>query len=239
MRNYIAGLTLSTAGSSNQFNVAAGVAADSTNVDMLNLSATLTKTTALWVPGTGGALDTGAIANSTWYHVFLIKNVSTQTVDVLISLSPTAPTLPSGYTRFRRIGSMKTNASAQWNFFVQNGDEFLWGTTAMDVNNQNPGTTATLYAVSVPTGISVLALLSLAFSATTVAQALYVWSPLASSAKGALYTLANPVASQTVGCDARFRTNTAAQIYANCVGASGNSFYASAYGWIDSRGRDA
>jgi hypothetical protein len=87
LRSYLAGLTLSTAGSSATFSVAAGVAADSTNADMMTLSGSISKTTSSWTAGSGnGALDTGAIANNTWYHAYLIKRTDTQIVDVLISL---------------------------------------------------------------------------------------------------------------------------------------------------------
>ena len=59
-------------------------------------------------------MDTGSVANNTWYHVHLIKRPVTGVVDVLFSLSATAPTLPTSYTIFRRIGSMRTDGSARW-----------------------------------------------------------------------------------------------------------------------------
>lgn len=37
-----------------------------------------------------GALDTGTIANNTWYHVWVIQHVDTGIVDVLISANATA-----------------------------------------------------------------------------------------------------------------------------------------------------
>src|SRR5215831_9378024 len=53
LRSYLAGLTLSTAGSSATFSVAAGVAADSTNANMMTLAAAISKTTGAWVVGSG------------------------------------------------------------------------------------------------------------------------------------------------------------------------------------------
>lgn len=61
--------------------------------------------------GTINALDTGTIANNTWYYVWLCKG-STGTGGV-ISTSATNPTLPSGYTLYkRRIGMVRTDGSA-------------------------------------------------------------------------------------------------------------------------------
>ena len=123
---YISGLQLSTAGSSSTFGIAVGTASNTTALSYMALSSAYTKTTSSWTVGTGnGALDTGTIANNTWYHAFLIQRTDTGVVDVLVSLSPTSPTLPASYTLFRRIGSMKTDGSAHWTKFVQNGDEFL------------------------------------------------------------------------------------------------------------------
>ena len=68
-------------------------------------------------------LDTGSAALSTGYHVFVIYNPTTQTVAGLLSLSPTAPTLPTGYTYFRRVSYTSTTSGSynfrpfnQWNY---------------------------------------------------------------------------------------------------------------------------
>src|SRR6218665_2330902 len=52
-QNYLSGLTLSTAGSSSTFGIAPGVATDSTNVDILTLGSSYTKTTGAWAVGSG------------------------------------------------------------------------------------------------------------------------------------------------------------------------------------------
>ena len=58
------------------------------------------------------ALDTGVSAANTWYYLWAIHNPTSDTSAVLASLSPTAPTLPSGYTYRSRIGAFRTDASA-------------------------------------------------------------------------------------------------------------------------------
>jgi hypothetical protein len=156
-RSYLAGLTLSTAGASASFGVAAGVAVNNTNTDSMLLVTALTKTTAAWAVGNAGALDTGAIAASVWYHVYLIKRTDTGVVDALISLSATAPTLPASYTSFRRIGAMKTNGSSQWVAFIQVGDRFRWSVPVLDLASVSFGSAYTNYTLSVPSGVRVFA----------------------------------------------------------------------------------
>src|SRR5438477_221009 len=76
------------------YSVSAGVAVDSTNTVLMTLAASISKTTGAWAVGSGnGGLDTGAIANSTWYHVYVIERPDTSIVDVAFSLSATAPTI--------------------------------------------------------------------------------------------------------------------------------------------------
>lgn len=55
-------------------------------------------------------LDTGVLAASTWYSVWVIWNGAT--VAGLLSLSATAPTLPGGYTHAARVGWIYTDGTA-------------------------------------------------------------------------------------------------------------------------------
>jgi len=59
-----------------------------------------------------GGLDTGTLAASTWYSIWVIRNNSTGTAAGLMSLSATAPTMPSGYTHKARIGWIRTDSTA-------------------------------------------------------------------------------------------------------------------------------
>ena len=242
LRSYLAGLTLSTAGSSTTFGISAGVATDSTNVSMMALASAYTKTTSAWALGTAaGSLDTGTIAANTWYHVHLIQRPDTGVVDVLISLSATAPTLPANYTLSRRIGAMKTDGSAQWVKFIQVGDEFIWDAPGNDVTTTTLGTTPTLYALSVPTGVQVNALVRGYMSSATVFRVILVNSPdeLSTSAASPAGNITAQV--QAASTNSLFtlsvRTNTSAQIRAVANGAS-TSLNIATYGWVDRRGRD-
>jgi len=249
-RGHIAGLTMSTAGASTTMTVAAGEAADSTAAVYLTLAASIGKTTGAWAVGTGnGGLDTGTIANNTWYHFFLIRRPDTGVVDVLFSLSATSPTLPANYTQFRRIGSGRTNGSAQWTRFFQDGDLFQWETPTLDVDVTNPGTAAVTRTLIVPTGVRVAALFQYgAYDPTNGNQVVPHFSDLQTT-DGTPSVTAAPLASSTsqgassIGGMGRIEvmTNTSAQIRSRLTGAVAVSavLKISTLAWRDSRGRDA
>jgi hypothetical protein len=172
----ISGLTLSTTGSTPWFSVAPGVANDSTNATNMSLPSIMSKIPNLWAAGNGnGALDTSSVAASTWYHVFIISN--TVTADVLISLS-LIPLLPTGYTLYRRIGSMLTNGSSNWTSFLQIGDEFLWSAPFADIAGSGLGNVSVLFQLSVPPDLSVIAKCNFEITTTSGAMAVLFQSPL-------------------------------------------------------------
>jgi len=245
LRNYLSGLTLSTAGSSATFGVAAGQAADSTNTTLMELPSALSKTTGAWGFGNSGALDTGTIANSTIYHAYEIQRPDTGEVDACVSLSASAPTfgahIPAAYTRYRRIGTMKTNGSAQWVGFTQKGDNFLWSSPVADVSGAAPPNTNALnLALTVPTGVQVEALI-VAELAYTSAQGYSYYSSLdttdgTAGGGGRNDQYVNSTLIDAIDNLCR-RTNTSAQIRAR-FSTTGVLYYITTLGWIDRRGRD-
>lgn len=60
-------------------------------------------------------IDTGAWAIDTWYALYLICNDDASLVAPLASLSATSPTMPSGYTRKRRIGWVRSRTATATN----------------------------------------------------------------------------------------------------------------------------
>ncbi|WP_245448790.1 carbohydrate-binding protein [Bradyrhizobium ottawaense] len=238
LQGYISGLTLSTAGSSSTFAVAAGVAVDDSNTDFMRLAASISKTTAAWAVGTGnGALDTGTIANSTWYHVFEIKRPDTGVVDILISTSATAPTMPTNYTLKRRIGSMKTNGSGQWTKFTQFGDEFLWDTPVAGDATSAALSAATLFALTVPSGVQVFAKFTGYTNSASGNNEVGFSSPdqtAGSTDAGGTIQGTGPSTYMSFGL-MRLRTNTARQIRAQSVNSC--SMRLTTHGWEDLRGK--
>lgn len=71
-------------------------------------------------------LDTGSEAGSTWYFLWVIYNPTTDTVAGLISLSTTAPTMPSGYTFKKLIGIAYNDAGSDLDAFIQYDNWINW-----------------------------------------------------------------------------------------------------------------
>jgi hypothetical protein len=114
-----------------------------------------------WAAGTNqGGLDTGTKANSTWYHCYAIYNPTTLASDFLFSTGATTPTvLPSGYTKFKRLGSIKTDGSGNILGFFQNGTYFFLKIPVIDFSGTST-TTLALVTLSTPLGIKTIAILS-------------------------------------------------------------------------------
>jgi hypothetical protein len=248
-RGHIAGLTLSAAGSTATFGVAAGQAVDSTNVRPLALASAYTKTTSAWAVGSGnGALDTGSIANSTWYHVYIIGRSDTGVEDILVSTSVSSPTMPTNYDYKRRIGSMKTDGSAQWVKFIQDGDLFQWAAPVADISATNPGTAAVTRTLTVPTGVNVIAKTQLQIVTASGGGAAYGYlSDLATTdtAPAGAGITDTPVATtagngvSTAAVPKDVRTNTSAQVRSRLSFSDANvTLYINTLGWLDARGRN-
>lgn len=241
LQGYINGCILSTAGGSGTMSIAACEATDSTNAQVM-IGAASSKTTASWAVGSGnGGLDTGAIANTTWYHFYEIVRPDTGVVDYIFSTSASSPTLPANYTLYRRIGSGRTDGSAHWLAFTQTRDTFIWSTAVLDVNNQSQGgTSRTLATLTVPTGVVVNALFRASFTNAGNANLIFTSpqeSDQASSATtGALSDLATTATNGTSGSYARL-TDTSARIGYRAISGGANGVYVSTYGWIDDRGK--
>ena len=238
---FIGGLTLSAAGGTGTFGIAAGAASDSTASYIMSLVSALTKTTANWAIGTGnGGLDTGTIANTTWYHVFEIANLGAGLVDIIFSLSASAPTLPANYTLYRYIGSMLTDGSAHWVKFIQYGNQFLWSVPVADYVAQTSSvTTAITLTLKVPTGLVVNALFNWAVesgagdSGTNLVTAL---TQTDTAPTTSAFTQIVLTGSQLNTSPLSIPTNTTAQIRARFANTDA-TYWANTVGWIDTRGQ--
>lgn len=230
LRSYLAGLSMSTAGSSATMSIAVGQAADSTNAVTMALAAAISKTTSAWAVGTGnGGLDTGSIANSAWYYFYLIRRPDTGVVDVVFSTSYASPTLPTNYTQYRYIGAGLTNGSGQWTAFTQQGREFYWKTPVLDFGAAG-STTAALLTCSLPRGRKMKGF----FNLYNLGGGFYISDP--DNTDMAPNTAASPLYSQggttgNLGNQADCWTDTSARIRHREPNA--NAVYIATLGWLD------
>lgn len=243
--NYIGGFAISRyAGSgdlANDVQIGPGVCSDSGNATGggIELVASLVKRIdSSWVAGNNqGGMDTGTVADGV-YHLWVIANPDSGAEDVLFSLSPSSPTMPTGYTKKRRIGSIIRSGGANLDF-SQNGNEFLLISAVLDVDVSNQGTSAVTRTLTVPTGIQVDALVRMvasnASSYNVLLSSLDVADAAPSGSASPLATTGGTagVSSRT---EARVRTNTSGQIRSRSDTAS-TTLRIATYGWIDYRGQ--
>lgn len=217
-----------------QIDITAGSAVDSTASAFLIGSGATIDCTTVGVLG----LDTGTLTNNTWYHIFVIGK--TTGVTSFIASASTTPSFANttGYSLFRRIGSVKTNGSAQIIAFTQIGDKFSWAASVTDVSTASMGVSNALYTLTVPTGVKVC---PLADVGTTGGNLLVFNGDEAGYAPGSgnitvapgWLVLGNFNMVQRI-TDVYTDTSARIRVYAD---ATTRSLYIYTRGWTDTRGR--
>lgn len=199
----------------------------------------------VWAAGNnGGWRDSAtAVAANTTYFIFSIRNNSTGALDTLSSASPTAPTVPGGYTLVGRVDMVVTNASG---FLIQRaryGNKVVykapiaWFSGGVD-------SAVTLLAVSgAPVGVENDVLLSGSITSTgpNADGVMHIWDALVGSgpasggaglhirARGALASEVAATYANTV----EVRCNASGQVY-RIASVSGTVVYAATVeGFID------
>jgi len=198
----------------------------------------------------GGALPTGMVSGTRYYVIsagFTTGAFQFSATQGGAAINTTGsqsgvhsftcpPTLPSGYTLYRRIGSMKTTGSAQWQTFLQIGDRFhITSVTDVSIGTQ----AATLMPLSVPVGVRVIPFGS-AHGQTNPSSggASISTSPGDNSAFPVVAFYIDSSASVSYGRSAWTgpTTNLSARIYVSSSVPAGLSSL-DIGGWIDTRGR--
>ncbi len=191
------------------------------------------------VTGANG-LDTGAIAANTWYYVWLIDNGTAPAG--LLSLSSTAPTLPTGYIYACRFGARNTDGSSLLYREVQRGKQAQYVITGSTNTAAAPtmasGSTSSAWSAvgagwMPPTANTVRVFTNVANSSGNVGAA-----PNASYGTGTSGTNPPPIWSGVGG------TGYSASLSGELVLESTNIYYWSdnsaaslhAFGWTDSVG---
>ena len=154
------------------------------------------------------------------------------------------PAMPSGYTHFRRIGSI-IRSGATILAFTQRGDEFLLKVPVAAADSATPGTSAISKVLQTPIGIQTDAIVTsggvdltaaaatyglvtpLDLTDTTPTSALFNWSIAAAGA-----------VPNSAFANLRVRTDTAASIRLRVDASTADlTLKTITHGWVDARGR--
>jgi len=189
LRNYISGFQLANNGT-DSVDVGVGQGADASNSAMIELAALMTKDlSSAWASGTGnGGLFTGSEAADTWYHVFVIRNPTTHAVDAGFhtAIDPTA-NIPAGYTQYRRVGSILTDATPDIIGFEQKDGWFTFKDSSalgLDVNVSNVGATEETFTLSTPLGVWSIANIAIQHNDPNGISQIYVHNTVADDEAG-------------------------------------------------------
>lgn len=237
----IFGLTLANnaTDATNDINIAAGEAVDSTVSDLMVLPSSLIKRLdATWVVGTnqGMRASGAAIANST-YHIFLIKRPDTGVVDIAADTSASGANIAANtnvaYTLSRYIGSIIRESGAIVVFQDLGGGWF--SRAPVQDRSSTAATASVLIALSVPDGVQCMPVTKITLN---VGNTVTIESFYGSAATGSANTVvatyttntgAGSVVSSTMPTP-MFMTNTSRQIYYAQTGTA-TSLNLSTSGW--------
>jgi len=228
LTNYIYGCTLTYASAAT---VTIGIGEVNCSDGTIHRMRKNTSTVTITLPAlgaSGGSLDTGNAAISTWYHVYAVADANATTFTGICSASASAPT---GYTYYRYIGSFYNNVS-------DNIEPFYWtgkGPQATIIWN-NPITITTAASAGVWSGATSCAA---AMPSTSILAIFGVseWSQVGSGgviirpngstmsedyANGAVITVSG-VGSNGIGGELISATDTSQQINYYTLTASGGA----------------
>ena len=164
--------------------ISIGECRDSTDtVNIKNLSAVIKAIDVVWAAGSGagigGASSAITVGNNTWYYLYAIKKDSDGSIDFYFdddAIATNIATIDGGaYTKFRLIGAVLTDGSANILQFVQTGDKFEW-LVAIENHLGSQAATAVPYTVSVPPLSGVEAILNLLIDDTGNSSAVLISS---------------------------------------------------------------
>lgn len=240
----LVGLTLSNnvSDSANDIDIATGYCTADGWAGGLALTAALTKRSdAAWSVGSGnGGMDTGSKANDSWGYVWLIGRSDTGVVDALFSASATAPTMPAGYDKKRRIGAVRFGATtAPIKAFKQHGNEFIWDVVTSDLAlTTNPGTAAVNRTLTAPPDMD--AIFSIYFNnATTAAdQLLCTETAQTDTAPSTTAYTIRAIAAGVQQVEVRRKVDSSSQVRLRIATSGASDGYAiQTIGYVDLRGQ--
>lgn len=179
LSGHIDGLTWSKNGS-NTIDIAAGVAVATDGETVISYDGDTALDLATLF-GDGGLLDTGTVANTN-YELYILRNPGTEDVRPLAVVEGAAPTLPSGYTQYRKFGWVKRSAGSIVGFKTYltagGGIAFEWSSPTVDVSLADTLTTSRRTdAIKVPLAFSVFATINVEIYDPTTTLAVDIYCP--------------------------------------------------------------
>lgn len=204
------------------------------------LDATFTEYTTIGV-ASGGRASADNLTGAKWFHVWLIGGSGKD--DQGFFSTSNAPTLPTGFTERVRLGSVYWDGSATM-LFTQDGDHTTWTDPPLDVDDDNPGTSAVDRTLLVPPDYRMDAILNVVLvTGAGGGSHLYVSEKAANdeAASSSSAPLANlsADASDARGTKMVVRTNTS-KVIRTRVSFSDADVYVriATLGYIDRRGKE-
>ena len=252
-RGYIDGLVLENNSGDSQHDIDINPGecrSDANNLDMTFSSVFTKQIDVNWAEGTGlGGFPSGlTLTADTCYHVFIIGKADGSAFDAGFDTSLTAANLlsdASGYSSYRRLGSVLVDGSSNILGFSQHGDEFLWDDPPMDTFT--PSTSAVLRTLPIPLGVKVKALITVYTYSTAGPPAVYISPPdINDEVPDFQYTnppgctvlnFTNIVEYSSQAAYIYVRSNTSSQVRSRCNVSSGDEKIVT-FGWIDLRGKN-
>lgn len=203
--------------------------------DIVLGSAIIKRVDANWAAGTGnGGFPSGiTLTANTWYYFFVIAKPD-GTVDAGFDSSLSATNLladATGYTKYRRVGSMKTDVSANWLQYYQQKERFILKTSISSSTAQNAYPTLT--TVDTPVGIITTAILNFIITG----NAIVTHGATSPTINDNLQSVIGTSSSDQKHMIAYIETNTSSQINEGRTSFSGGTYTYDirTLGWVDIR----
>ena len=254
-RNYLAGVG-TTYVDGDDLTIGIGQARNTGDTANILVTSAITKEIdGTWAAGTtaGGMNDGESVGNSDWWHVFVLGKVTNDAYDAGFDTDPAAANLladaavvAAGFTTYRRIGSVRTDGSADIIDFTQFGDTFLWKVAPLDYNagaiDHTGGTTVTLSWV--PDDIEITGLLRATQRNVSASNLGCLLVPTAETsitpetASNSLSNLIAPDATDAIASDLVINIDTSSQMQVRQKTDTAVDIDIVVRGWIDTRGRD-
>lgn len=104
------------------------------------------------VSGAGG-LDTGVETANTWYSAYIICNNDATLISAVLSVNTSAPTLPVGYTKSRKISAVRNNSAGNFIQYEQDNAFFLYSQSDPNLLVYNGGGVIVLTEIDLTGGL--------------------------------------------------------------------------------------